>query len=575
MRNDQRGIRLALMGVFFALFILALNPRPAAEALPTPQTQQRPFILPMSAPPGPSTWLYGQPYGNTVGAATFGRIWYEAGQGLHFGLDFPMPCGTEIIASTAGEVAVVDGTSFGSGPHNVVLRHPQYNLATLYGHLGQRSTLTKGQWVEQGQLIGYSGDPDETCDSRPHLHFEIRDYGYRKVYNPVNYIDANWSALTMIGAYSWPLFQRDLYNARRWMHNDDQPEIQMGGRILNTYRQSLPLPQGERPPQMTQPYYLLPPLSPNVSVMQRPLTTSGCCTLPWWDMGKPHTVMVIDGAENQLASVIAYDTETGDRQVVRNAPPLFQSPDGSHAIENDGYNLIMYRTSDNLSWYITRRGSATPAISPDNTHLLWVVRDSGDLPGGAPTTTVYWLTDMNGMNEKPLRTHPGGNAVWLDANRILFLLPEINNWTYLVFFIYDLRDNTFTPIGGLHNVRRMNISPGGQYAMFYRAYQADPTQNGMFVLRLEAGATPTKLDWFGAWQWRDAESVYYIPFEPDQPNQRLFYYHIPTNTRQMLTGYNFQIKDGDWAVSPDGHQIVYLSAEDNALWLLEITDDEG
>jgi len=30
-----------------------------------------------------------QQYGNTAGAANFGKYWYAAGQGLHFGIDFP------------------------------------------------------------------------------------------------------------------------------------------------------------------------------------------------------------------------------------------------------------------------------------------------------------------------------------------------------------------------------------------------------------------------------------------------------------------------------------------------------
>ncbi|MDX1522177.1 MAG: hypothetical protein R3264_11155, partial [Anaerolineae bacterium] len=47
-----------------------------------------PFILPFAEPPGPSTWLLGQSYGNTTGAFVQREIFYQAGQGIHFGLDF-------------------------------------------------------------------------------------------------------------------------------------------------------------------------------------------------------------------------------------------------------------------------------------------------------------------------------------------------------------------------------------------------------------------------------------------------------------------------------------------------------
>ena len=50
-------------------------------------TEARPFRLPFLDPPGPSTWLLGQTYGNTTGAYRQRRIIYEAGQGVHLGVD--------------------------------------------------------------------------------------------------------------------------------------------------------------------------------------------------------------------------------------------------------------------------------------------------------------------------------------------------------------------------------------------------------------------------------------------------------------------------------------------------------
>src|SRR3954466_15990817 len=60
--------------------------------------QDKPFSLPFGTPPGPGTWMLGQQYGNTIGAFNFGRYWYTAGQGLHFGIDFSASCGTPVVA---------------------------------------------------------------------------------------------------------------------------------------------------------------------------------------------------------------------------------------------------------------------------------------------------------------------------------------------------------------------------------------------------------------------------------------------------------------------------------------------
>src|SRR5262245_50076531 len=74
----------------------------------TTKAASRPFSLPFNTPPGPTTWLVGQQFGNTGGAFNFGPYWYGAGQGLHFGVDFNTPCGTDVVAIADGVVQYVD-----------------------------------------------------------------------------------------------------------------------------------------------------------------------------------------------------------------------------------------------------------------------------------------------------------------------------------------------------------------------------------------------------------------------------------------------------------------------------------
>ncbi|MCA9911619.1 MAG: M23 family metallopeptidase, partial [Anaerolineae bacterium] len=180
------------------------------------QDVSKPFGLPVAGPPGPNTWLFGQAYGNTAGAYLRGDEWYRAGQRLHFGIDLSMRCGTPLVAIGDGEVVAADDLSFGSAPHNLLIRHDA-GYVSLYGHLLERPPLMVGQRVVRGQDVGLSGDPDLTCDSRPHLHLEIRSLDYRTTYNPAALIDAPWDTLALIGPFSYPLFQQDLDNARRWM----------------------------------------------------------------------------------------------------------------------------------------------------------------------------------------------------------------------------------------------------------------------------------------------------------------------------------------------------------------------
>jgi murein DD-endopeptidase MepM/ murein hydrolase activator NlpD len=196
-----------------------------------------PFILPFADPPGPDTWLLGQAYGNTVGAYRQRNIFYQAGQGLHFGLDFSAPCGTEIVAIGDGLVSEID-SSHGSLPHNLTIDHPN-GYSSFYGHLLETPDLTPGQQVKQGEVIALSGDSFGTCRSAPHLHLEIRNNFHWRAYNPVPLIDADWDSLALVGSFSQG-FERDLTQPRRWQTIYDQPNVTFGGPLLNEYDQPWP-----------------------------------------------------------------------------------------------------------------------------------------------------------------------------------------------------------------------------------------------------------------------------------------------------------------------------------------------
>ncbi len=230
-----------LAGVLACLLVASLLTaprRPATAQESTPAPERKPFILPMADPPGPDSWYLGQVYGNTVGAYFQRDTTYRAGQGLHFGLDFAMPCGTPLVAIGDGTVAKVDAPEHGSRPHNLLIRFDAGYVA-LYGHLSERPKLQVGQRVKQGEFVALSGDSFGTCHSAPHLHLEIRSPSYTIAYNPVELIEADWDSLALIGAFSRG-FERNLDNPRRWQSLDDQPDTTFGGSLLNNYANPWP-----------------------------------------------------------------------------------------------------------------------------------------------------------------------------------------------------------------------------------------------------------------------------------------------------------------------------------------------
>ncbi len=112
----------------------------------------------------------------------FGRRNSPGGIGstYHKGIDWYVPLGTPIYASSGGTVR---SAGWGSGYGYVVyIDHPD-GRQTRYAHCS-RLVVSAGQYVNQGDLIAYSGSTGNSTG--PHLHFEILINGTQV--NPLDYL---------------------------------------------------------------------------------------------------------------------------------------------------------------------------------------------------------------------------------------------------------------------------------------------------------------------------------------------------------------------------------------------------
>lgn len=99
----------------------------------------------------------------------------------HKGVDWAVPTGTAVFASSGGTVAKA---GWGSGYGYVVYINHSDGRQTRYAHLS-KVLVKAGQTVKQGQRIALSGNTG--VSSGPHVHFEILIGG--KQVNPLKYLD--------------------------------------------------------------------------------------------------------------------------------------------------------------------------------------------------------------------------------------------------------------------------------------------------------------------------------------------------------------------------------------------------
>jgi murein DD-endopeptidase MepM/ murein hydrolase activator NlpD len=111
----------------------------------------------------------------------------------HNAIDIRASHGTAIKATKSGYVGRTNFCSTASCYSYVMIIHSG-GMSTVYGHLS-RISVSEGQFVTRGDIIGYSGGTPGTIGAGPfttgpHLHFEVRINGIPV--NPLNYLIKDW-----------------------------------------------------------------------------------------------------------------------------------------------------------------------------------------------------------------------------------------------------------------------------------------------------------------------------------------------------------------------------------------------
>ncbi|MBR5983320.1 MAG: peptidoglycan DD-metalloendopeptidase family protein [Bacteroidales bacterium] len=98
----------------------------------------------------------------------------------HLAVDFSAPMGTPIYAASDGRITI---RQYGNGAGNYVKIRYNSIYETVYMHLSKFGKYNVGDYVHQGDVIGYVGSTG--WSTGPHLHYEVHENG--KKINPLNF----------------------------------------------------------------------------------------------------------------------------------------------------------------------------------------------------------------------------------------------------------------------------------------------------------------------------------------------------------------------------------------------------
>ncbi len=305
------------------------------------------------------------------------------------------------------------------------------------------------------------------------------------------------------------------------------------------------------------------------------LTADGCCALPRWlpdgsgvaffaaagqidpragtwrvprTGGTPALLSGLYGAFSPDMSLVAYPDGAVTRVARLDGVVLATIP-------NDGRRVYLPATNDRVAWMVPAGGVAIVSPSLDPPFQIAIM----DLATGATVVppavfigeTIRWFPDgrrilVNGRDSRA--EHPG---LW----------------------VLDTVSGAVAQIVASPWLESPAISPDGRRIVYTATLQREAAANGAWIVNAD-GSGRRKLEGLaGGYRWLpDNGGLLFIPAPTDRPNDELWRYTLADGARTRLAGGEqalFTVAQDDWEVAPDGKAIVYRSAVDGAIWVLQ------
>lgn len=300
----------------------------------------------------------------------------------------------------------------------------------------------------------------------------------------------------------------------------------------------------------------------------RQLTTGRCCFQPFFLDGRL-TFMDRPTADGPVG-FYAVPPAGGAPELVESRLGTFHNDGAFFAYVDNGYTIVEQR-SDGQQWRFYNEEQPI-LLSPDGRTVAWVKYEWEGLVD--ERRAQFWWMELGDRPAFVTSVLGGGLIEWLADGRWLAAGRLQYTATDGVLFVYEPATRQRLDLFTASWFRGVLASPDGRWVIFLVGQDPQPERNGLWLARTD-GSELRRLDWFGAYTWRDPNHLVYLPFQPGATSDELWLYDVTANTSQRLTDPSqtpFKVAQSDFTLTPDGRALIYVSAADNNLWLLPIPD---
>ncbi len=308
------------------------------------------------------------------------------------------------------------------------------------------------------------------------------------------------------------------------------------------------------------------------------LTADGCCAQPLWTAdGGAVFYYGYGGANGQQLGTWAVPRGGG---ATRPFAPVYGtfSPSRRLVATRAGAVTTVARADGTPLGTLTT-GAALVFLAPTDDRIAWIVPAAG-------------IPQVSSSLEPPARVRvatigPEGIGAartldpiiraevlaWLPDGRRLVLSTRDAAGLNGGIAVLDTATGAIRQIVAGNFLESLAVSPDGSGVVYTAVLQPTAAENGVWYVRLD-GTGRRKLPISGGYRWLpDGRGLAFIPAPSNLPTDELRYYALADGTtRPLATAQQarFLVASNDWELAPDGRAIVFRSATDGAIWMLEL-----
>lgn len=306
------------------------------------------------------------------------------------------------------------------------------------------------------------------------------------------------------------------------------------------------------------------------------ITDPGCCTDAFWSPDSREVWFLDQPDPDDVAGL--YGVRMGDSENIRflvNKQVGLPSPDGRYlAYLSEFAETTIIDTLFQREWTIDNEG-ARVYFSPNSEQIIWV--DTVRISSSQIRSSTVYVADVSGENPREVTTvYSGGFAGWLDDDTILLAGRSAPEALDLALYSYDIGSGERVNLAVNQRIWSVDPAPGGDW-VFYSVALGTVTDeyDGLWIVSRD-GETLYQLDVTAGTHWRDGTRLLFIPQVMNAESHEIWQFDTATGQAVRLfdpADLPIRISAANWAVSPDGGKLVYLSSRDEALYVIRLPAD--